>query len=162
MRARTSLVACALALFGVWLSYSGLSQPAPALAAQKTADKPPATPMPVDATMHDLMDGMFKGSYRRLKAAMVAEPKENPGWSVIRSEALLLAEGGNLLLLRKPAKDTDEWVKYSVASRDAGAELYKAAKAKDFTASKKAYETMLTHCNACHKKFDEHDHQLKP
>ena len=45
---------------------------------------------------------------------------------------------------------------------DAAAEVYKAAKAKDHTAAKKAYETMLGHCNACHKKFDEGKNQLVP
>ena len=163
MRARTFLAASALALFGVWASHAGLTQTARANTADKAGEKAPATsPVPVDTNMHDFMEGVFQGPYRRLKVSMAAEPKDNAGWKAIRSDALILAEGGNLLLLRKPAKDAEEWVKYSVASRDAGAELFKAAKAKDLAASKKAYEAMLNHCNACHKKFDENNHQLKP
>jgi len=162
MRARACLAA-ALALFGVWASHAGIPQPARANTADKAGEKAPATsPVPVDTNRHDFMEGVFQGPYRRLKTSMAAEPKDNAGLKAIRSEALILAEGGNLLLIRKPTKDTDEWVKYSVASRDAGAELFKAAKAKDFAASKKAYEAMLNHCNACHKKFDENNHQLKP
>jgi hypothetical protein len=127
------------------------------------ADKAPAdTPVPVKASMHDYMEALFQGPYKRLKPAMAAEPKDTAGWKVIRSEALTLAEGSNGLLLRKPEKDADEWVKHSVASRDAAAEVYKAARAKEFNDAKKAYLTMLGHCNACHKKFDEHNHQLEP
>lgn len=120
------------------------------------------TPVPVKASMHDYMEALFQGPYKRLKPAMAAEPKDAAGWKVIRSEALTLAEGSNGLLLRKPEKDADEWVKHSVAARDAAAEVYKAARAKEFGDAKKAYLTMLGHCNACHKKFDEHNHQLEP
>lgn len=133
----------------------------PASAPARGADKAPAQ-VPVPTSMHDFMEGVFQGPYRRLKVAMAAEPKDNAGWKAIRGEGLILAEGGNLLLLRKPEKDADEWAKYSAASRDAGADLFKAAKAKDFAASKKAYEAMIGQCNACHKKFDNGKNQLAP
>jgi hypothetical protein len=112
--------------------------------------------------MHDLMESVFQSPYRRLKASLAAEPKDALAWKAVRSDALILAEGGNLLLLRKPEKDGDEWTKHSTASRDAGAAMFKAAKDKDFAATKKAYEKMLGHCNACHKKFDEENHVLTP
>ncbi len=137
------------------------SLPGAAPAPARGADKAPA-PVPVPTSMHDFMEGVFQGPYRRLKVVMAAEPKDNAGWKAIRGEALILAEGGNLLLFRKPEKDADEWTKYSVASRDAGADLFKAAKAKDFPAAKKSYEAMLGQCNACHKKFDNGKNQLVP
>ena len=112
--------------------------------------------------MHDFMEGVFQGPYKRLKTAMAAEPKDNAGWKVIRSEALILAEGGNLLHARKPEKDVDQWIKFSTGTRDTGADLFKAAKAKDYTAAKKAYEAMIGQCNACHKLFDEGNNQLAP
>jgi glycerol-3-phosphate acyltransferase PlsY len=40
--------------------------------------------------------------------------------------------------------------------------MVKAAKAKDFPATKKACEAMLGHCNACHKKFEDGKHILTP
>jgi hypothetical protein len=160
MHARTFLPVSALILFGFWIAQVGMAPPKSVAAAEKAEEA--ATPRPVNTSMHDFMEGVFQAPYRRLKTSMSAEPKDNAGWKAIRSDALILAEGGNLLLLRKPAKDGGEWAKYSIASRDAGAELFKAAKAKDFAKAKKAYETMLTHCNACHKKFDEENHQLKP
>jgi hypothetical protein len=105
---------------------------------------------------------MFQGPYRRLKVAMEKEPTDPQGWKALRSDALILAEGSNLLLIRKPEKDIPDWLKYSVASRDAGAEIIKAAKLKNFTASKEAYVQMLEHCNACHKQFENGKHILKP
>ncbi len=162
MRTRTFLAAVAIVICGVAAS---VLVPVPrdrAGAADKDAKPAPDAPVAVKASMHDFMEALFQGPYRRLKPAMAAEPNDAAGWKVIRTEALALAEGSNGLLLRKPEQDAAEWVKYTVASRDAAAEVYKAARAKDFTAAKKAYTTMLGHCNACHKKFDEHNHQLDP
>ena len=151
----------ALAVFVVPV---GLALGAFALSPRTTAraeEKPPA-PVPVDTNMHDFMEGVFQAPYRRLKAGLAAEPKDAAGWKAVRSDALILAEGGNLLLLRKAPKDAAEWAKHSAASRDSGADLFKAAKAKDFAAARKAYEAMLGHCNACHKKFEDGKHILAP
>jgi hypothetical protein len=157
MRPRTFLAITAIVISALAASLVG---PRPDRAA--AADKPNEMPVPVKASMHDYMEALFQGPYKRLKPAMAAEPKDTAGWKVIRSEALALAEGSNGLFLRKPEQEAAEWTKHSVASRDAAAEVYKAARAKDFGAAKKAYTTMLGHCNACHKKFDEHNHQLEP
>ena len=117
---------------------------------------------PVDVNMHDLMEGMFQVPYRRLKVAMEKEPADPQAWKALRSDALILAEGSNLLILRKPETDVEAWIKYSVDARDAGSEIVKAAKKQDFAASKTAYVKMLDHCNACHKQFEKGKHILKP
>jgi hypothetical protein len=152
MTTRMSLAALALVVAGVWFL-----SPAPTSYGD---DPPKTTPVPVDTSMHDFMEGVFQGPYRRLKPAIAAEPKDNAGWKVVRSEALILAEGGNLLLLRKPEKEGDKWAAMSVAVRDAGAELVQAARMKDFAGSRKAYEKMIDRCNACHQHFDGGKHQL--
>lgn len=154
------VLVCAVVTLAFSLLISRLSDVSPAQAADKDPAKPALKPVPVN--MHDFMEGVFQAPYRRLKAGMAAEPKDNAGWKAVRSDALILAEGGNLLLTRLPEKDVDLWVKYSIDSRDAGADMVKAAKAKDYTATKKAYEAMLGHCNACHKKFEEGKHILTP
>jgi len=160
MLIRTLLVTFFLAVAGTW----GVSAGVRSSSTVNEVDNPPSKNAltPIDASMHDFMEGMFQGPYRRLKAAIAAEPKDNAGWKAIRSEAIILAEGGNLLLIRKPEKDVDKWIELSVSSRDAGAELFKAAKKKDFTEARKAYEKMLTSCNACHKQFDDGKNQLMP
>jgi len=117
---------------------------------------------PLDVNMHDFMEGLFQAPYRRLKVSMAKEPGDNAGWKQLRSDTLILAEGCNLLLTRLPEKDGEDWVTHSVASRDAGAEVYSAAKQKDYAKSRSAYEKMLTHCNACHKQFENGKHILEP
>jgi hypothetical protein len=117
---------------------------------------------PIDVNMHDFMEGVFQAPYKRLKIAMAQEPKDNAAWKAIRSDALILAEGGNLLLSRQPEENKADWIQHSELSRDAGGEFVAAAKKKDFAAAKVAYEKMLTHCNDCHKQFEEGKHILTP
>ena len=149
------LVLCLLCL-----SFSAM---APTTAADEPAKATPApVPASVPVSMHDFMEGVFQSPYRRLKVAMAEEPKDAAGWKAIRSDSLILAEGGNLLLLRLPEKDADSWTAHSVDTRNAGADLVTAAKAKNFTAARTAYETMLNHCNACHRQFENGKHILAP
>ncbi len=134
---------------------------------QSTANAIPAHSLPpelvpVDTNMHDFMEGMFQSPYRRLKEAIASEPKDNNGWKAIRSDLLILAEGSNLLILRKQEKDQAKWDEYGVASKQAGEIAFKAAKQKNFSESRKAYESMLIHCNDCHKAFANGKHQLAP
>lgn len=108
------------------------------------------------------MEGMFQSPYRRLKESIANEPKDNNGWKAIRSILLILAEGSNLLVLRKQEKDQAKWDEYSVASKQAGELAFKAAKKKNYADTRKAYELMIAHCNDCHKVFSEGKNQLAP
>lgn len=126
------------------------------------SSKPIPEIVPVDTNMHDFMEGMFQAPYRRLKESIAAEPKDNGGWKAIRSDVLILAEGSNILVLRKPEKDQAKWDEYSLASKQAGEMAFKAAKQKNFVETRKAYEAMLVHCNDCHKAFANGKHQLAP
>ena len=84
---------------------------------------------PVDVNMHDFMEGVFQAPYKRLKIAMAQSPADNAAWKSIRSDALILAEGGNLLLTRLPSENQADWVSHSEKSRDAGGEFVAAANA---------------------------------
>lgn len=134
---------------------------------QPNANAIPSAPtvpeiVPVDTNMHDFMEGMFQAPYRRLKESIAAEPKDNNGWKAIRSDVLILSEGSNILMLRKPEKDEAKWDEYSLAAKQAGEIAFKAAKQKNFAETRKAYEAMLVHCNDCHKTFANGKHQLAP
>ena len=118
--------------------------------------------VPVDTNMHDYMEGMFLAPYRRLKESIANEPRDNIGWKAVRSDVLILAEGSNLLVLRKQEKDQAKWDEYSLASKQAGETAFKAAKQKKYPEARKAYELMLVQCNDCHKTFAEGKHQLAP
>ena len=116
----------------------------------------------VESNMHEFMEYVFQPTYNRLKPLMASPPAANQGWRAIKSDALILAEGGNLLLLRKPPEGQTAWGELSVAVRDAGGQLYRAARKRNFSECRRAYEQMLISCNSCHKRFAGGKHQLAP
>ena len=125
--------------------------------ASKLAD---AAPQPVEDDMHEFMEYAFQPTYRRLKASMAKAPATTSDWKAIKADLLVLAEGGNLLLIRSPGDDT--WNKLAVAVRRAGGKLYKAAGKKDLQATQASYAALLNNCNACHREFADGKHQLTP
>jgi hypothetical protein len=134
------------------------SQPSSKAAAQISKD---AASTPVEDDMHEFMEYVFEPTYLRLKEQMAVEKKDRQVWKKIKSDALILAEGGNLTLMRG-ANDSPEWAKYCSSVRDLGGQLYQAGKKNDAEAARKHYTAMLVQCNACHKKFAGGKHQLKP
>jgi hypothetical protein len=128
------------------------------------ADPPAPTSQtqPVEKDMHEFMEYVFQPTYKRLKASMASEPADNNAWKGIKADALTLAEGGNLLIIRKPKEDAAAWDDLSTAVREAGGSVYQAAKKKDYKSARQHYEGMLKQCNACHDKFAEGEHQLSP
>lgn len=136
------------------------SQSTPTLAGPDSKKKQAG--VPVEPDMHEFMEYVFQPTYKRLKQAIAAEPDNRKVWKAIKSDALILAEGGNLLLLHEPKDNGASWNEYSLDVRKEGAQLYKAAKAKDFKAARKHYEAMLQNCNACHQNFADGEHQLTP
>lgn len=117
---------------------------------------------PVESDMHEFMEYVFQPTYLRLKEQMAKEPADNQAWKAIKSDGLILAESGNLLLMRKSEEDPADWMRHSTKVREAGGQLYAAAKAKDYRTARQHYETMLTNCNACHDQFAGGEHQLEP
>jgi hypothetical protein len=140
------------------------------LATYSTVGAKPAPVAPVAAddivavedSMHEFMEYVFQPTYLRLKQSMATAPADNKGWKAIKSDSLILAESCNLLYSRKPKEKAEDWVKHATASKDNGAKLYNAAKAKDFTAATDAYKAMLESCNACHRQFEDGKHILAP
>lgn len=121
-----------------------------------------AEPTPVEPDMHEFMEYVFQPSFKALKPAMASEPADKKGWFAIKSNSLILAEGGNLLLIREAQTDAEDWAKHSYEVRDYGGNLYRAAQAKDYTAAKKSYQSMVKSCNACHEQFAGGEHILSP
>jgi hypothetical protein len=119
---------------------------------------------PVEDDMHEFMEYVFEPTYLRLKASMKDEPKDNNAWKAIKSDSLILAEGGNLLLIRLPddKEKAEVWREHSVSVRDFGGQLYRTAKKKDYEASVNHYLSMINRCNSCHDAFADGEHQLVP
>ena len=105
---------------------------------------------------------IFQPTYKRLKVAMTKQPADRAGWKTIKADSMILAEGGNLLLMRTPKKAGADWNRWSVEVRELGGKFYRAAKKRDYKSAKTNYVAMLKSCNACHKKFAGGKHMLKP
>lgn len=153
--------------FAVLKMDAGATAQATSLIAIPTAisvDEKPAedSPMIIEDSMHEFMEYVFQPTYKRLKVTMAVKPESNAGWKAMKSDALILAESCNLLFPRTPDEDGADWKKHSVASRTTGAELYQAARAKDFDKATGAYRLMIKSCNACHRQFENGKHILQP
>lgn len=159
----------ALVLVGLLAMFNLAPQALPSAVNQVGKQEPKLPPpQPVEKSMHEFMEYLFEPAYLRLKDSMALQPKkpaaEQPkkNWKAIKGDALTLAESANLLLARLPDKDAAAWANHAFAVREAGSQLYQAAKKKDEQTAVSAYKTMLTKCNACHKQFAEGKHQLEP
>ena len=137
-----------------------LRRPEPVYASLAEANSD--APKPVEPDMHEFMEYVFQPTYKRLKAALAEKPADRAAWGTVKSSALILAEGGNLLLFRKPKKETQDWIGHAVSVRTFGGKLYRSAKQRDYAASRQHYEAMLSNCNRCHQQFAGGEHQLKP
>ncbi len=126
---------------------------------QGDAGPPPA---PVEDDMHEFMEYVFEPSYKRLKASLADEPADRSAWKGIKADSLILAEAANLLLHRGPAEEAGKWASHSVAVRQQGGALYRAAKMRDYTQAKRQFATLLKKCNQCHDDFAGGEHQLSP
>lgn len=149
----------------IWISLAASLATLAWLSRPVVADDPIGTlasALPVEKSMHEFMEYVFEPGYKRLKANLAAAPADNAGWKAIKGDALVLAEATNLLFDRLPEEKSNDWIEHAAASRAQGALLYQAAKKKDYTAARAAWETMLTKCNGCHKQFADGEHQLAP
>ena len=80
-------------------------------------------------------------------------PKNDREWSVLRTNALTLAESGNLLMMDRRARDQGDWIKDSKLLIDVGAAAYKAAQAKDLNAVLALNDDLNTACVTCHQQY---------
>lgn len=151
-----SFAALLLLVAAGWVCSEGMSLKAAHAAGDQDAAEP------VESDMHEFMEYVFQPTFKRLKPVMAAEPTDNQGWKAMKSDSLILAESGNLLLMRPSQDDAADWMKHSVHVRDFGGQLYRAAQAKDFVAARKHYESMVQQCNACHEQFAGGEHILAP
>jgi hypothetical protein len=80
-------------------------------------------------------------------------PKTDRDWGVLRTNALTLAESGNLLMMDRRARDQGDWIKDSKLLIDVGAAAYKAAQAKDLDAVLALNDQLNTACVTCHQQY---------
>ena len=120
----------------------------------KTAAKPAPKLEPVAETkllMEALADPNFKG----LGKLLAEKPKDDEAWRFARGQALLVAETGNLLMMRPPKDRTaqDTWMARATELREAAAGLARAAGARDYVKSRSGVAQVANACNRCHQAF---------
>jgi hypothetical protein len=145
---RTRLLFAAVVFAGgaVFLSFAH-SQPQP-------AKKPPPRLEPVAETKL-LMEGLADPNTRALGKLFAAKPKDAEAWGFARGQALLLAEAGNLLLMRPPRTKAGEeaWLTHAAELRENATGLARAAAAKDYLQARTALAGVGNACNRCHQTF---------
>jgi hypothetical protein len=141
---------CLTALAGVGLLAPTLAVSQPEIPLSSRA-QPKTVPV---AETKLLMDGLANANYRGLEKLLKGNLEDAEGWTFARGQALLIAETGNLLLLRPPKTNGQEaWNKSSVELREAATRLARAAAARDMAGSRAQLGEMATACNKCHQSF---------
>jgi hypothetical protein len=101
-----------------------------------------------------LMEGVTAANFRGLERMLREPPATYEAWVFARGQALLIAEGGNLLLLRPPKnRGQDTWQQYSMELRRNATELARHIAARDIERSRAALRTVADTCNRCHQTF---------
>ncbi len=80
------------------------------------------------------------------------EPETDEAWGAVKNQAVILAESGNLLLMRQRARDSEVWLSTSRALVEAGEEALKAAEAENAAAVAEAGNQIIEACESCHEK----------
>jgi hypothetical protein len=126
-----------------WL-VAGIFLGVPLFAAAQTPD----APQPV-ATMKRLMlDVIHPASNSLLLLIHRGGPSDDKEWTEARRSAIILAESGNLLMIRNRVA---AWSADAKLLTDSGAAAYKAAEAKDVKALTASADRIDASCTTCHK-----------
>ena len=119
---------------------------------RREAGKSPK-PEPVAETRL-LMEGLNQANYRGLERLLRDKPADVEAWTFARGQALLIAETGNLLMLRPPrAKGQDAWLDHAAELREAATALARTAAKRDLDRSRNALRDLAGACNRCHQAF---------
>jgi hypothetical protein len=138
----------ASAVLGAVLLFSPLAQSQP----NKGKAAPRLEPV---AETRFLMEGLADPNLRGLGKLLAERPKEAEAWGFARGQALLLAETGNLLMIRPPKnRDAqDAWMGHAGALREAASTLARTAAAKDYVNARAGLAGVANACNRCHQAF---------
>jgi hypothetical protein len=101
-----------------------------------------------------LMEGLAQANFRGLEHLLQKKPADAESWAFVRGQALLLAETGNLLMLRPPRNNGQSvWMDRATDLRTAAARLARDAGNQDFERSRASLVQVANTCNRCHQTF---------
>ena len=114
-------------------------------------------------TMSQLMVSMvYPAANDILLSIYRGAPKDDKEWAALERSSVLLAESGNVLMMRGHAVDQGQWMKDARLMVDAGAAAYKAARARDVKALTAVAEPLNASCITCHKTYRRNVHPAQP
>jgi hypothetical protein len=122
-------------------SPQGAAQPAPAAVFQPVGN------------MSQLMVSIIYPTSDSIFYVERTPPTTEKDWNQLQSQALMLAEAGNLLLMPGRARDQGDWVKDSKLMIDVGAAAFKAARGKDLPGIVALNDQLNTACVTCHEQY---------
>jgi hypothetical protein len=107
------------------------------------------------STIDPAADVLFEAVGTIITASGVEEiaPKNDEEWAIVRDNALIVAEAGNLLMMKGRAQDQGDWIKMSQALVDVGVVALKAAEAKNPAALFEAGGEVYAVCTDCHSRY---------
>ncbi|MGF1583353.1 MAG: hypothetical protein ACFCD0_28875 [Gemmataceae bacterium] len=102
-----------------------------------------------------LMEGLAKANFQGLDRLLREQPTKLETWKFIRGQSLLVAETGNLLMLRPPKTEPARtvWFQKATELRKAGLAVATSASQKDFNTTRVNFVKLANACNSCHKSF---------
>jgi len=101
-----------------------------------------------------IMVGLASANYKGLERLLRDPPKDDQAWIFARGQALLIAETGNLLMIRPPRNQGEgAWHERAMELRFKASQLAKTLSLKDFNASRAEFVGLANTCNRCHQAF---------
>jgi hypothetical protein len=101
-----------------------------------------------------LMEGLLQANFRGLENHLKQRPADNEAWAFVRGQALLIAEGGNLLMLRPPKNaGQDIWMDRAADLREQATRVAQQAAARDLERCQLALIELAGACTRCHQSF---------
>jgi hypothetical protein len=101
-----------------------------------------------------LMEGLAHANFRGMEKLLRQKPGDVQTWTFLRGQALLIAETGNLLLLRPPRNQGQSvWMERASDLRAQAVKLARAAAREDYAGCKTGLRDLATACNRCHNGF---------
>jgi hypothetical protein len=101
-----------------------------------------------------LMEGLAHPNFRGVERWLTEKPADVKAWTFARGQALLIAETGNLLMLRPPKSQGQAvWFDRAMELRNVAQQLAKALASQDHDKSKAGLVSLAATCNRCHQAF---------
>ncbi|HEX4591943.1 MAG TPA: hypothetical protein VH120_18540 [Gemmataceae bacterium] len=101
-----------------------------------------------------LMEGLLQANVRGLEKNLAQPPTDQDTWAFVRGQSLLIAETGNLLMLRPPRLEgQDAWLAAAAELREKATAIARSAAARDADGCRRGLVTLAGTCNRCHQTF---------